>query len=74
MITILLGILVFAICIFFLSIGLIFSKKTRLKKSCGGGGAAEHRIGADGNPLPCDTCSCQTRPSSDRCEVVFKDK
>lgn len=71
MATILLGVAVFGICVFLLSVGLIFSKKTRLKKSCGGGGTGEHLVGPDGKPLPCDTCSCQSRGPSDRCEVVF---
>ncbi|MCP4605296.1 MAG: hypothetical protein GY847_33055 [Proteobacteria bacterium] len=57
MTTILFAIVGFALCMFFLSIGLIFSKKTRLKKSCSGG-LGPHRIDEKGDHLTCGTCSC----------------
>ena len=60
MTTIILTILVFGICVFLLSIGLIFSKKARLRKSCSGG-LGPHRIDENGDHLTCGTCACHTR-------------
>ncbi len=57
MTTIILTALAFGIAMFSLSIGLIFSKKTRLKKSCSGG-LGPHRIDERGDHVTCGTCHC----------------
>ncbi|MCP4675477.1 MAG: hypothetical protein GY854_08220 [Deltaproteobacteria bacterium] len=64
MTTIILTIISFGIVMFFLSIGLIFSKTTRLKKSCSGG-LGPHRIDEQGDHVTCGTCHCGTSLTSD---------
>jgi hypothetical protein len=58
MVTVLLAIAIFGISVFLLSIGLIFSKKARLKKSCGGG-LGPTRVDEDGDHVTCGACTCQ---------------
>ncbi|MDJ0763315.1 MAG: hypothetical protein QNJ97_10030 [Myxococcota bacterium] len=62
MATILLSIIGFFIAVFLLSIGIIFSKSTRLKKSCSGG-LGPHRIDEDGHEIACGTCHCRSLDS-----------
>ena len=58
MMTVILAVAVFGVCIFLLSIGVIFSKRARLKKSCSGG-MGQIRVDENGRHVPCGTCSCQ---------------
>ena len=62
MATIILSAVIFIVAVFLLSLGVIFSKNTRLKKSCSGG-LGPHRVGEDGKEIPCGTCHC--RPAID---------
>ncbi len=58
MITILISIVIFIAAVFLLSVGIIFSKSTRLKKSCSGG-LGPQRADENGNELSCGTCYCK---------------
>lgn len=59
MTTVLLALAVFGICVFLLSVGVIFSKRARLKKSCSGG-LGQIRVDENGEHAACGTCSCQS--------------
>ncbi len=58
MVTILISIVIFVVAVFLLSVGIIFSRNTRLKKSCSGG-LGPHRIDENGEEQPCGTCHCR---------------
>ena len=58
MATVILVFIGFVLFMLAMSVGLILSKKTRLKGSCKGE-HAKHLVAADGTPLTCDHCTCE---------------
>ena len=47
----------FILFMLMMAVGLMFSKRTRLKGSCKG--EHKHLVAADGTPLTCDHCTCE---------------
>ena len=57
MIAIFLTIIVFGLVMALLAVGLIATKKPRLKKTCGQG-LASHQADSQGRRMACETCTC----------------
>lgn len=55
--TLIFVLIAFILFMLLMSVGILFSKKTRLRGSCKG--EHKHLVAADGTPLTCDHCTCE---------------